>query len=380
MIRVLVADDNPVLRLGITTHLALSPDIEVVGEAADGLEALDLVARVAPDVLVLDVRMPRLDGLGVLERLRAGAAAAAVRVLVLTHTDDPAVVHAALAHGAAGYLVHPHHGVDELERAVRQVARGETALGSQAASQLLDLLRDPADVALDADAERRARAARFRLSTREVEVLGELALGASNQEIARTLYVAEKTVKNHLNRIYPKLGATTRASAMAIWRGDREPEPPPSRRQGSRAHRGQVLPVLLLAVLAVAALALALLQVESARHLHREAQSAADAAALSAARSLGRQLLGASHGLDGLGAADVRAAAVASARDDRARVGTIDLDRTPSGARVTVSVESEAGVAPGPITTVVGRHARATATAVVDLTPAGPRTHLVSLP
>lgn len=369
MIRIVVADDNPVLRLGIVAHLSACAGLSVAGEAADGVEALALVDRLQPDVLVLDIRMPRLDGLGVLD----GLAGLAVRVLVLTNADDAVVVHGALTRGAAGYLVHPQHDLAALEHAVRQVARGETTLGHRAVVRVLDLLRDPA--APDPSDERAIRSARFHLSPREAEVLDHVAQGCSNQEISQNLYIAEKTVKNHLNRIFPKLGATSRSSAMAIWRGDREPEPPPARRTGQR---GQAVPLLVLAVATTALLGLALLQASGTRVLHRRAQTAADAAALGAVRSLGAQALGTRHGVDGLGAAHAQELARSLADANGAEVRAFELRRTPAGITITVVVRARQPSPAGPLAALAGHRPTATASAAVDVGPAGRlRTRLI---
>jgi DNA-binding NarL/FixJ family response regulator len=213
MIRVAIADDNAVLRLGIVSHLELCDDIEVVAEADDGVSALEMLERHEPDVLILDVRMPGMDGLEVLERMSQPVA-----VLMLTNSDDPAIVRTALSRGASGYLTQPQSDPSEIAHAVRRVARGETHLSSRAATQILSLL--PEEIAPSPATE--DAAVRFHLSSREIEVVELLAKGYSNSEICQKLYIAEKTVKNHLNRIFVKLNARNRAEAMAIWRGERE--------------------------------------------------------------------------------------------------------------------------------------------------------------
>jgi DNA-binding NarL/FixJ family response regulator len=157
----------------------------------------------------------------VLERLEDPVA-----VLMLTNTDDPSVVRAAMSRGATGYLVYPQEDVDEIEDAVRKVARGETLLASKAASQLVSLLAEPdqeVPTKISSSSAKGDAARRFHLSAREIDVLDLVARGCSNSEIAEQLFIAEKTVKNHLNRIFAKLHASNRAEAMAIWRGDREP-------------------------------------------------------------------------------------------------------------------------------------------------------------
>lgn len=349
MIRVVVADDNPVLRLGIRDYLDACEDIEVVAEAGDGAVALDRVREHRPDVLILDVRMPEMDGITVLERLQEPVA-----VLVLTNSDDLEVIHAALSRGATGYLVYPPEDLGEIARAVRQVARGETVLAPRAASRLLTLLPDAAAAAPESSDRAEEAARRFHLSSREVEVLELLARGCSNAEIAGHLYIAEKTVKNHLNRIFAKLGASNRAEAMAIWRGDREP-----------GDRGQVMPVYLTAVVASVALTLALVQIGSAHVLERRSETAADAAALAAAGRIGRGLAVGVGGIDpGVGAGALSAAASELADENGAELVDLDVDRfDPRGWRVSATVETRDGVIGGPVDAVIGRRARTTSTA-----------------
>lgn len=216
MIRVVIADDNQVLRMGLVSHLALCEDMEVVGEAADGRAALEEVRRHEPDVLILDVRMPELDGLAVLEQLDGD-----VKVLMLTNSEDPAVIQGALRRGASGYLVYPHAEVSEIDEAVRKVARGNLVLGSQAAQHLVSVMPVDEDDGPLSSAQR-ALVRKYDLSDREVEVLDLVARGQSNSEIGKALFISDKTVKNHLYRISTKLGASSRIEVMGIWRGDRE--------------------------------------------------------------------------------------------------------------------------------------------------------------
>lgn len=216
MIRVVIADDNQVLRMGLVSYLALCEDIEVAGEAADGKTALEEVKRHRPDVLILDVRMPQLDGLGVLEHLDGD-----VPVLMLTNSEDPAVIQGALRRGASGYLVYPHAEVTEIDEAVRKVARGDLVLGSQAAQHLVSVMPEDEDDG-PLSAAQRGLVRKYDLSDREVEVLDLVARGRSNSEIGKALFISDKTVKNHLYRISTKLGASSRIEVMGIWRGDRE--------------------------------------------------------------------------------------------------------------------------------------------------------------
>jgi DNA-binding NarL/FixJ family response regulator len=210
VIRVLVVDDHPVVRSGLAGMLDVEDDLSVVGEAGDGEEALLRVAALAPDVVLMDLRMPRLDGVGATSRIVAEHPAS--RVLVLTTYDTDADIVRAVAAGATGYLLKdtPRR---QLVDAVRAAARGETVLAPPVAARLVSRLRAPA-------AEE--------LTPREVEVLRAVSRGLSNAEIGRELYIGEATVKTHLLRAFAKLGVDdrTRAVTVAMERGIL---PPPGR-------------------------------------------------------------------------------------------------------------------------------------------------------
>ncbi|MEU8358566.1 response regulator transcription factor [Nonomuraea sp. NPDC048882] len=195
MIRVLIADDHPVVRQGLRTFLDLQDDITVVGEAADGAQAVELVAELAPDVLLLDLKMPVLDGLGALERLSG----APTRIVVLTSVSDPSDVGPAMRAGAAGFL---YKDVDPpaLVQAVRAVHGGQVLLAPEAAEAMLS-------------SRGGAVPAPVPLTEREREVLALIAAGRSNREIARSLAVAEKTVKTHVSNVLMKLGVQDRTQA-----------------------------------------------------------------------------------------------------------------------------------------------------------------------
>jgi two-component system, NarL family, response regulator LiaR len=199
MIRVLIADDHAVVRQGLRTFLELQEGIEVVGEAADGEEALDAVQRLAPDVVLMDLTMPRLDGLAAIERLRERASA--TRVIVLTSFGDERVLPAIRA-GAAGYLL-KDVGPPELVQAIRSVHAGESLLDPALTATLMEQL---------ARGGSRHDAAQS-LTEREREVLGLIARGLSNKRIARELGVAEKTVKAHVSNILGKLDLSDRTQA-----------------------------------------------------------------------------------------------------------------------------------------------------------------------
>jgi DNA-binding NarL/FixJ family response regulator len=203
VIRVLVVDDHPVVRGGLVGWLDQQPDLEVVGEAGDGLEALARVAETRPDVVLMDLRMPRMDGVTAIERL--AAAHPAVRVLVLTTYDTDADIVRAVEAGATGYLL-KDAPLPQLAEAVRAAARGETVLAPPVAARLVSRLRAPAPEAP---------------TPRELEVLAGVARGLTNAEIGRELFIGEATVKTHLLRVFAKLGVDdrTRAVMVAVERG-----------------------------------------------------------------------------------------------------------------------------------------------------------------
>ncbi|TQN37446.1 LuxR family two component transcriptional regulator [Blastococcus colisei] len=203
MIKVLVVDDHPVVRGGLVGWLAAQPDLEVVGEAADGLEALAAVAEHAPDVVLMDLRMPRMDGVAATGRI--AATHPGVRVLVLTTYDTDSDIVRAVESGATGYLL-KDTPLPQLAQAVRAAARGETVLAPPVAARLVSRMRAPAAEAPTA---------------RELEVLAGVARGSTNAEIGRELFIGEATVKTHLLRVFAKLGVDdrTRAVMVAVERG-----------------------------------------------------------------------------------------------------------------------------------------------------------------
>ncbi|TDP99086.1 MULTISPECIES: response regulator [unclassified Leifsonia] len=215
-IRVAVADDQAIIRDGLVTVLGLLPDIEVVGEAADGEEAVALAVAAHPDVLLMDLRMPVLDGAGATARVREVAPETAVLILT-TYADDESIV-GALRAGARGYLT-KDAGRSELAAAVRAVASGQTTLAPEVGARVIGALTGaaPAPVA-EVDAAG-ALLARFpSLTRREAEVLALIGDGLSNAEIARSLFVSVATVKTHINAIFAKLAVRDRAQAIALVR------------------------------------------------------------------------------------------------------------------------------------------------------------------
>jgi DNA-binding NarL/FixJ family response regulator len=203
---VLLVDDQGLFREALAMLLGVRPEVEVVGEAADGAEALDRVADLAPDVVLMDLHMPVLDGIGATRRLRVERPG--VQVLALTTFDDDEDVFAALRAGAVGYLLKDVPS-DRLVEGILAAARGESVLQPSVAAKVVARFAQlPAD-----DAARRPQPLVVPLSDRELDVLRLLAEGSSNREIAATLYLAEGTVKNHVTNALAKLGARDRTQA-----------------------------------------------------------------------------------------------------------------------------------------------------------------------
>lgn len=210
-IRVLLADDNPVLRMGMASLMHADDRMDLVAEATDGQEAVELASLHRPDVAVLEVRLPVLDGVAAAARMPQGT-----RVLMLTCSEEPDVITAAMASGAHGYLVHGAHGPDEILNAVVASARGLAVFGPAASAVLFDAARLQAHGPRRADLRAEA-AARHGLTPREVEILDLITAGRTNREIATACSLAEKTVKNHINRIFAKLHVGSRAEAVRAW-------------------------------------------------------------------------------------------------------------------------------------------------------------------
>jgi DNA-binding NarL/FixJ family response regulator len=205
-IKVVIVDDDPLVRAGLAMILGGAPDISIVGEAADGREGLAVIADAQPDVVLMDIRMPTMDGLEATARLADGAAAPAI--IVLTTFDADEYVVRALRDGATGFLLKdtpPAAIVD----AVRKVADGEPMLSPSVTAQLIRQVADSSPVRAD-DRGRAARAQLSELSEREREVAAAVGVGKSNAEIARDLYMSVATVKAHVSRILAKLDAANR--------------------------------------------------------------------------------------------------------------------------------------------------------------------------
>jgi DNA-binding NarL/FixJ family response regulator len=193
----IIVDDHPVVRDGLRGIFTGDDAFEVVGEAADGPEALVVALRTAPDVVLLDLRMPKMSGAEVIRRLREQTPG--IHILVLTTFDDDADVLPAIDQGATGYLLKDTPRAD-LRRAVQAAARGETVLSPSVTGVLTQRSRGP---------ERRT------LSRRELEILALIARGATNREVAAKLFITEATVKTHLLHLFGKLGVKDRAAAVA---------------------------------------------------------------------------------------------------------------------------------------------------------------------
>ena len=207
MIRVVIADDNAIVRQGIVAVLAaVDADIAIVGQAANGREAVALAREHRPDVVLLDLQMPLMDGISAAEALSDE-----FRVVMLTYSDDEQRVTAAIRAGACGYLVHGRFEPEELADSVRRAARGETILSPAVAPTVFAALRRGPE----ADAQGHP----YELTPREREVMTLVAEGLSNRAIAERLVLTEKTVKNHVHNTYRKLGVTRRGQAIAHWLG-----------------------------------------------------------------------------------------------------------------------------------------------------------------
>jgi DNA-binding NarL/FixJ family response regulator len=215
VIRVLVADDQAVVRDGVALLLSSAPDVEVVAVAADGREAVDLATEVRPDVALVDLRMPQLDGAQVTAAL--STAAPQVRVLILTTFADDEAVLPALRSGAAGYLTKDATS-ETLLAAVRDVAAGRTVLDATVQQRLVQLLLEqptPASAPPAVASDERPEG----LTRREVDVVRLVAQGLTNSQIARSMVVSEATVKTHLNHVLSKLDVDGRSGLVAwAWR------------------------------------------------------------------------------------------------------------------------------------------------------------------
>jgi DNA-binding NarL/FixJ family response regulator len=201
-IRVLIADDHAIVREGLRTMLGFQEGIEVVGEASDGLEAVDLAQRLLPDVVLMDIRMSKLDGVEATRRIKA--LSPQMGVIVLTNYDDDQYVFQGIEAGASGYLLKDISS-DDLSESIHRVARGELLMAPSVLRKVLDKFAHRVE-------ERELP--HETLTPRELEVLHALARGLKNEEIAKELFITEKTVKSHLGSIFSKLGVNDRSQAI----------------------------------------------------------------------------------------------------------------------------------------------------------------------
>lgn len=200
-VRILLCDDHVVVRAGLLALLGSEPDIEVVGEAGSGEQAVALAAKLTPDVVLMDLQLGQgIDGVEATRRI----AATGVHVLVLTTYDTDADITRAIEAGATGYLLKAERP-EELFAAIRSAAQGRTTLSLPVASRVMARMRKPLPT----------------LTDRELDILAQLSQGLGNRDIARALFISEATVKTHLGRIYDKLGVDTRAGAVAVAKEQR---------------------------------------------------------------------------------------------------------------------------------------------------------------
>jgi DNA-binding NarL/FixJ family response regulator len=203
-IRLVIADDQALVRAGLRLILSAEPDLDVVGEAADGAEAIELVAAARPDVVLMDVRMPRMDGITATRRIAGVEGAPAV--LVLTTFEDDDVLWGAVEAGAAGFLL-KDTPADDLVAAIHVSADGGSWLDPRVTPRLLTRLRTQVPTRVDGIEQ---------LTARELEVLELMARGRTNQEIAASLFLGERTVKTHVGNVFAKLDARDRAAAILL--------------------------------------------------------------------------------------------------------------------------------------------------------------------
>ncbi|MFB8037021.1 response regulator [Streptomyces sp. NPDC056004] len=200
-VRILLCDDHVVVRAGLLALLGSEPDIDVVGEAGSGEEAVALAAKLTPDVVLMDLQLGEgIDGVEATRRI----ATTGVHVLVLTTYDTDADITRAIEAGATGYLLKAERP-EELFAAIRSAAQGRTTLSPPVASRVMARMRKPLPT----------------LTDRELDILAQLSQGLGNRDIARALFISEATVKTHLGRIYDKLGVDTRAGAVSVAKEQR---------------------------------------------------------------------------------------------------------------------------------------------------------------
>jgi len=208
MIRVVLADDQPLVRSGLRALLANSDDVDVVGEAVDGRDAVAVVTRTRPDVVLMDVRMPGVDGIAATRKITTDSRLSGVAIIMLTTFDDDDQIFAAIRAGASGYLLKDAEP-DDLREAIRVVAAGEALLSASVTRKVIEgIVSGPAGVA--------DRARLNELTEREREVLAEVGRGLSNAEIAAEIHISPATARTYVSRMLTKLGARDRAQLVVI--------------------------------------------------------------------------------------------------------------------------------------------------------------------
>ncbi len=219
--RIAIIDDNFVMRSGLRSALELEADMEIVGEGENGLDAVRIAEELQPDLLIMDFRMPRLDGIAATRRIIESQPNA--RIVITTWNDEPQTLVEAILAGAKGYLIHGHFTLPELVSAVRAVRAGGALISPSLAPVLLELVKKKAASAVSeaqGDLETRSGSADHfgenLLTRRERDILEMVQQGKTNREIADTLSIEEKTVKNHINNIYSKMHLRNRYEAIAL--------------------------------------------------------------------------------------------------------------------------------------------------------------------
>jgi len=203
-VRVVVVDDQELFRRGLTMLLGVESDIEVVGEAGDGITAVDLVVETMPDIVLLDVRMPKRSGLEACMRIKEQAPSA--RIIMLTVSDEEGDLYEAVKNGASGYLL-KDSSIEEVSQAIRVVAEGQSLISPSMAAKLIDEFKEISRT--DREVGNVPR-----LTERELEVLRLVATGLNNREVAKQLFISENTVKNHVRNILDKLQLHSRMEAV----------------------------------------------------------------------------------------------------------------------------------------------------------------------
>ncbi|MFC6696707.1 response regulator [Nocardioides daphniae] len=203
-VRVVIADDQELFRRGLTMLLSQEPDIEVVGEASDGVAATDMAMALAPDVVLLDVRMPKRTGIEACRAIKEATPSA--KVIMLTVSDEEADLYEAVKGGAAGYLL-KDSSIEEVAQGVRVVAEGQSLISPSMAVKLIDEFKQMSR-------PEHQQGPRLRLTERELEVLRLVAKGMNNREIAKVLFISENTVKNHVRNMLEKLQLHSRMEAV----------------------------------------------------------------------------------------------------------------------------------------------------------------------